>query len=224
MIKTSPRVRWINDLASPTEYTGAIKKMESIVGSILSDTGPETVWLVQHPPLYSAGTSACEKDLLEKNRFPVFRTGRGGQFTYHGPGQIVGYTILDLNKRNQDVRKFVFDLESWIIRTLQRLGVRGERREGKIGIWVVTGKNKQGLSEEKKIAAIGIRVRRWVSYHGIAINVETNLSHFDGIVPCGISESGVTSLRDLGVTATIEDVAHFMRESFEDTFHRKTLV
>jgi lipoyl(octanoyl) transferase len=224
MIKTSPRVRWINDLASPTEYTCAIKKMESIVGSILSDTGPETVWLVQHPPLYSAGTSACEKDLLEKNRFPVFRTGRGGQFTYHGPGQIVGYTILDLNKRNQDVRKFVFDLESWIIRTLQRLGVRGERREGKIGIWVVTGKNKQGLSEEKKIAAIGIRVRRWVSYHGIAINVETNLSHFDGIVPCGISESGVTSLRDLGVTATIEDVAHFMRESFEDTFQRKTLI
>jgi lipoyl(octanoyl) transferase len=224
MIKTSPRIRWVNDLASQTEYTGAIKKMESIVESILSGTGPETVWLVQHPPLYSAGTSACEKDLLEKNRFPVFRTGRGGQFTYHGPGQIVGYPILDLNKRNQDVRKFVFDLESWIIRTLQKLGVRGERREGKIGIWVVTGKNKQGLSEEKKIAAIGIRVRRWVSYHGIAINVETNLSHFDGIVPCGISGSGVTSLLDLGVTATIEDVAHFMRKSFEETFQRKTIV
>jgi lipoyl(octanoyl) transferase len=181
------------------------------------------VWLLEHPPIYTAGTAAQPDDLLDPNRFPVIPTGRGGQYTYHGPGQLVAYTMLDLTQRGSDVRKYVHDLEQWVIDTLAEFGVRGERREGRVGIWVDRGRDSDGNSVEAKIAAIGVRVRRWVSYHGISINVEPDLEHFSGIVPCGISEHGVTSLVDLGITATIADVAHALRTNFETVFDNKTV-
>lgn len=179
-------------------YEPALAFMEQRVADIRAGRAEECVWLLEHPPLYTAGTSAQAEDLLDA-RFPVFSTGRGGQYTYHGPGQRVGYVMLDLQRRTPDIRKFVRDLEEWIILALAEFGVRAERREGRVGLWVV-GKN----AREDKIAAIGVRVRKWVTFHGVSINVNPDLSHYDGIVPCGISEHGVTSLAVIGVPATMK--------------------
>ncbi|EKV29265.1 Octanoate-[acyl-carrier-protein]-protein-N-octanoyltransferase [Caenispirillum salinarum AK4] len=196
-------------------YPDAVATMEERVRAIREDGAPELVWLLEHPPLYTAGTSANAGDLLTPDRFPVYQTGRGGQYTYHGPGQRVGYVMLDLKQRGADVRCYVHDLEEWIIRTLDRFTIKGERREGRVGIWV-----DRGMGREDKIAAIGVRVRRWVSFHGIALNVEPDLSHFTGIVPCGIREHGVTSLWDLGITATMEEVDMALEDAFEEVFQR----
>jgi lipoyl(octanoyl) transferase len=173
--------------------------------------------MLEHPSLYTAGTSAKREDLLDAARLPVFETGRGGQFTYHGPGQRVGYVMMDLRRRGNDVRRFVHDLEEWLIRTLARFNVRGERREGRVGIWVATTPAK-----EEKIAALGIRVRRGISYHGISLNIEPELEHFAGIVPCGIAEHGVTSLAKLGIVVTTAEVDMALRGAFEDVFAVKT--
>jgi lipoyl(octanoyl) transferase len=194
-----------------TPYPEAVTFMEERVAAIAAGQRPELVWLVEHPPVYTAGTSAKEGDLLDA-RFPVFKTGRGGQFTYHGPGQRVGYVMMDLHKRGGDVRAFVHDLEEWLIRALAAFNVKGERREGRVGIWVSRGKR------EDKIAALGVRVRRWVTFHGVSINVDPELSHFDGIVPCGIREHGVTSLHDLGVPVSMADVDVAMRAAFDEVF------
>ena len=183
------------------------------MAAIAEGQAHELVWLLEHPPLYTAGTSAKADDLLAPNRFPVFPTGRGGQFTYHGPGQRVGYVMMDLRRRGNDVRRFVRDLEEWLIRTLARFNVRGTRREGRVGIWVV----RHG-GREDKIAALGIRVRRGVSYHGVSFNVDPELEHFSGIVPCGIAGHGVTSLADLGLTATMADVDLALKVAFEEVF------
>jgi lipoyl(octanoyl) transferase len=196
--------------------------MEARAAAIRAGTAPEQVWLVEHPPLYTAGTSARPADLLDAGRFPVYRSGRGGQYTYHGPGQIVGYAMLDLARRGHDVRRFVCDLEDWLIMALARFGVTGERREGRVGIWVDRGPDGRGGRREDKIAAIGVRVRRWVTFHGIALNVEPDLSHYAGIVPCGIAGHGVTSLVDLGIPATMADVAAELRPAFERAFGRRT--
>jgi len=209
-----PQVDWrISD--APVGYAEAVSEMERIVAAIRADEMPETVWLLEHPPLYTAGTSAKDSDLLDPGRFPVHRTGRGGQFTYHGPGQRVAYVMLDLKRRGGDVRAFVRDLEQWIIETLASFNITGERREGRVGIWV-----DRGGGQEDKIAAIGVRVRRWVSYHGIAINLEPDLSHFAGIVPCGIAEQnyGVTSLVDLGIPATTAELDGALRAAFRKVF------
>ena len=194
-------------------YPDAVSEMEARVGAIAEGRMRELVWLLEHPALYTAGTSAKADDLLAPGRFPVYPTGRGGQFTYHGPGQRVGYVMMDLRRRSNDVRRFVRDLEEWLIRTLAHFNVRGERREGRVGIWVA---RKGG--REDKIAALGIRVRRGVSYHGVSFNVDPELEHFSGIVPCGIQEHGVTSLHDLGLTATMADVDLALRAAFEDVF------
>ena len=176
---------------------------------------PERVWLLEHPALYTAGTSAREEDLLDPDRFPVHRTGRGGQFTYHGPGQRVGYVMMNLKRRGADVRAYVRNLEEWVIRALATFNVTGERRPGRVGIWI-----DRGGGREDKIAAIGVRLRRWVSFHGIAINVEPDLSHFDGIVPCGIGDAGfgVTSLVDLGLPVTMQDLDVALMRSFPEVF------
>jgi lipoyl(octanoyl) transferase len=195
----------------PIAYPEAVAAMESQVEAIAYHNGRERVWLLEHPPIYTAGTSARPEDLLEP-RFPVFKTGRGGQYTYHGPGQRVGYVMLDLKRRRPDVRAYVHDLEEWLIRTLAQFNVKGERRPGRVGIWVARG------HREDKIAAIGVRVRRWVSYHGVSLNVDPDLNHFGGIVPCGISEHGVTSLLDLGIAVSMPDVDVAMRRAFEDVF------
>jgi lipoyl(octanoyl) transferase len=194
-------------------YPDAVAFMEHRVAEIDHQIAPETVWFLQHPPLYTAGTSADEADLLDATRFPVFKTGRGGQYTYHGPGQRVTYVMLDLKRHGNDLRAFVRNLEGWVITTLARFGVTGERRDGRVGIWIV---DENG--SEKKIAAIGVRVRRWVTFHGISINVAPDLSHFDGIVPCGISEFGVTSLQNLGVDADLPQVDEALRATFKDFF------
>ncbi len=198
-------------------YDQALEQMERRAAAIAAENAPEHVWLLEHPSLYTAGTSAQPKDLVEA-RFPVHATGRGGQFTYHGPGQRVAYVMLDLNRRRPDVRAFVFTLEEWLIRTLSAFNVRGERRGDRIGVWVRRPDKGDGF--EDKIAAIGIRVKRWVSLHGIALNVEPDLSHFSGIVPCGVSQSryGVTSLADLGLPVTMPDVDMAMRKAFEELF------
>ena len=201
-------------------YETALAVMDERVAAIAEGSAPELVWLIEHPPLYTAGTSARPEELIEA-RFPVHATGRGGQFTYHGPGQRVAYVMLDLKRRathGPDVRRFVAALEEWIIRTLAAFGVHGERREDRIGVWVRRG--KQGANLEDKIAAIGIRLRRWISLHGIALNVDCDLSHFSGIVPCGVSNPrfGVTSLADLGVTATMQEVDNVLRREFEGLF------
>lgn len=195
------------------EYTGAVSAMEDRVAAIHDGYAEELIWFLEHPPLYTAGTSAQASDLLNP-QFPVYESGRGGQFTYHGPGQRVAYAMLDLKKRQStpDIRKYVCNLEEWIIRTLGDFGVKGERREGRIGIWVVTPEG------EKKIAAIGVRVRHWVAYHGIAINLNPDLSHFDGIVPCGIREFGVTSLQDLGINVTMAELDAALKRQFEAVF------
>lgn len=192
-------------------YPEAVDFMEQRVAAIADGLAPELVWLVEHPPIYTAGTSAKDADLLDA-RFPVYKTGRGGQFTYHGPGQRVGYVMLNLRPRGGDVRQFVHDLEEWLIRALARFNVKGERREGRVGIWVARG------SREDKIAALGVRVRRWVTFHGVALNVEPDLTHFSGIVPCGIRGHGVTSLADLGIPITMADVDVALRAAFEEVF------
>ena len=197
----------------PVDYPTAVAEMERRVGGIRAGTADEAVWLLEHPPLYTAGTSAKAKDLL-KPQFPVYDSGRGGQYTYHGPGQRVAYVMLDLKKRQQvpDIKKYVWQLEEWIIRSLTQLDVTGERREGRVGIWVVT---PQG---EEKIAAIGVRVRHWVTYHGISININPDVSHFSGIVPCGIAEHGVTSLHALGVKAGMGDIDNALRIEWDNVF------
>lgn len=197
-------------------YDDAVAEMELRAGLIADGLARERVWLVEHPPLYTAGTSAKDEDLIAPERFPVHRSGRGGQFTYHGPGQRVAYVMLDLKRREPDLRRFVAALESWLIATLDGFNIRGERREDRVGVWVRRPEKAEGA--EDKIAAIGIRVRRWVSFHGISLNVEPELSHFDGIVPCGVSEHGVTSLVDLGLPLTMTDVDSVLRAEFERIF------
>jgi lipoyl(octanoyl) transferase len=190
-------------------YLEAVAKMEARVAAIRAGGAAELVWLLEHPPLYTAGTSAQPADLVAPDLFPVHRSGRGGQYTYHGPGQRIAYVMLDLKQRGGDIRRYVHGLEEWLILALARLGVTGERRPGRIGIWVVGADGS-----ESKIAAIGVRVRQWVSYHGIALNVAPNLSHYRGIVPCGVSAHGITSLAALGVTAEMAVVDSALRETF----------
>jgi lipoyl(octanoyl) transferase len=211
-----PDVEW--RLAErPVGYADALAEMESRAAAIAEGHAPELVWLLEHPPLYTAGTSAQPQDLVAAH-FPVHQTGRGGQFTYHGPGQRVAYLMLDLKRRQPDVRAFVVTLEEWIVRTLAAFNVRGERREDRIGVWV--RRPEKGDGYEDKIAAIGIRVKRWVTLHGISLNVDPDLSHFSGIVPCGVSEQryGVTSLVDLGLPVSMDDVDVAMRKEFEGLF------
>jgi lipoyl(octanoyl) transferase len=202
-----------------TAYPEALETMRSRVEAIRAGTAPELVWMVEHPPLYTAGTSAKPADLQDPGRFPTFDAGRGGQWTYHGPGQRTGYVMLDLTHPHgmvqpRDVRSYVHGLEEWLIRTLDRFGVRGERRDGRVGIWVVD----RMAGTESKIAALGVRVTRWVSWHGVALNVEPDLSHFGGIVPCGISEHGVTSLHALGVLATMDEVDAALKSAWAEVF------
>jgi lipoyl(octanoyl) transferase len=199
----------------PVAYEEAVAGMEARAEAIAAGKAGERVWLVEHPPLYTAGTSAKPHDLIEA-RFPVHKTGRGGQFTYHGPGQRVAYVMLDLRSRKPDLRAFVGALESWIIATLEVFNIRGERRPGRVGVWV--RRPDKGPAAEDKIAAIGIRVRRWVSFHGIAINLDPELSHYGGIVPCGIAEHGVTSFADLGLTTSLPELDMALRASFEKVF------
>ncbi len=208
-------VEWRIDDA-PVAYPDAVTFMDQRVAQIRAGTARDAVWLLEHPSLYTAGTSAQEADLIQPDRFPVYKSGRGGQYTYHGPGQRVGYVMLDLRNRNNDLRCYVHDLEEWIIRTLASFNVQGERREGRVGIWV-----DRGQGREDKIAAIGVRVRRWVAFHGIAINLDPDLSHFEGIVPCGIAEHGVTSLADLGLPVTMADLDVALRAAFEEVFGRE---
>ncbi|MFC0634198.1 lipoyl(octanoyl) transferase LipB [Brevundimonas balnearis] len=196
-------------------YDAAVAEMEARAALIAAGEAPERVWLLEHPPLYTAGVSARDDDLLDA-RFPVHRTGRGGQFTYHGPGQRVAYVMLDLDKRGRDVRGFVRGLERWLIEALNRFGVEADVREGRVGVWVE--RKGPGWSREDKIAAIGVKVRRWVSFHGISLNVEPELDHFGGIVPCGIREHGVTSLVDLGVLATMDEADAALKSAFQAVF------
>jgi lipoyl(octanoyl) transferase len=208
---TMMRPEWrISDGLVP--YDEALATMETRVADIRTGRAEELIWLLEHPPLYTAGTSSKPQDLLQP-RFPVHVAGRGGQYTYHGPGQRVVYTMLDLRRRRQDVRRFVSDLEDWTIRTLARFNVRAERRGGRVGVWVA----REGQREDK-IAAIGVRIRHWVSFHGLSINVEPDLSHYSGIVPCGISQHGVTSLVDLGLPVTMTDLDMALAETFDEVF------
>jgi lipoyl(octanoyl) transferase len=217
MLKEPTTLTW-ETAAGLTDYAAALERMQAQVAAIRAGTAAELVWLVEHPPLYTAGTSAAPEDLRAPGRFPVFKAGRGGQWTYHGPGQRVVYAMLDLNERHggvppRDVRAFVGGLEAWMIAALATFGVRGETRPGRVGIWVV---GPDGT--EAKIGAIGVRVTRWVSWHGFALNVAPELEHFCGIVPCGIAEHGVTSLAALGVPASMAEVDAALRASFRDAF------
>jgi lipoyl(octanoyl) transferase len=208
----APALEWrVSD--APVPYETAVAEMEARVAAIRAGTAAELVWLLEHPPLYTAGTSARETDLLDANLLPVHRTGRGGQYTYHGPGQRVAYVLLDLKRRGGDVRCFVSDLEEWMIETLARFNVKGERRTGRVGIWI-----DEGQGRESKIAAIGVRVRQWVTYHGVALNVDPDLSHYRGIVACGIRGHGVTSLAAQGIPASMAEVDAALRASFARTF------
>jgi lipoyl(octanoyl) transferase len=205
-------VEWrVSDALVP--YQAAVADMESRVAAIRAGTAPELVWLLEHPPLYTAGTSAREEDLVDPALFPVHRTGRGGQFTYHGPGQRVAYAMLDLKRRGADIRCYVDRLEEWIIRALARFNVKGERREGRVGIWIA----KPG-GRDDKIAALGVRVRRWVTYHGIAVNLDPDLSHYRGIVPCGIRQHGVTSLAAEGILASLPELDIALKAAFAEVF------
>lgn len=197
-------------------YPAAVAAMEARAAAIAEGAAGELVWLLEHPPLYTGGVSAKSADLIEPDRFPVFASGRGGQYTYHGPGQRVAYVMLDMTKRGRDVRAFVEGLEAWIIDALAAFNVVGEMREGRVGVWVE--RKGAGWSREDKIAAIGVKVRKWVSFHGISLNVEPDLDHFGGIVPCGIQEHGVTSLVDLGVLATMDEADEALRRSFDQIF------
>lgn len=208
---------------APVPYEAAVAFMEARAAQIAAGEAGELVWLLEHPPLYTAGVSAKAADLLLPDRFPVFETGRGGQYTYHGPGQRICYTMLDLRRRRQDIRAFVCALEDWVIATLAACNVRGERRDGRVGVWVPRPDKPPGLdgsAAEDKIAAIGIRARRWVTFHGLSLNVEPDLSHFSGIVPCGIAAQhlGVTSLVDLGLPVTLPEVDSILRREFEAIF------
>jgi lipoyl(octanoyl) transferase len=213
-------VAWRIDDA-PVPYPDALAFMDERAAAIRAGAAPETVWLLEHPPLYTAGTSAREADLPAPGRFPLYRTGRGGQLTYHGPGQRVAYVMLDLARRGGDVRRFVCDLEAWIIGALARFDLRGERRPGRVGIWVDRARDK-GPGREDKIAAIGVRVRRWVTLHGVALNVDPDLGHFAGIVPCGIADPrfGTTSLAELGIRVRMADVDAALKASFAAVFGR----
>jgi lipoyl(octanoyl) transferase len=199
------------------EYPAAVAAMEARAAAIAEGQAGELVWLLEHPPLYTAGVSAKAQDLLDPQRFPVFRSGRGGQFTYHGPGQRVAYVMLDLKARRQDVHAFVAALEAWIVGALARFNVDGRVRDGRVGVWVERKAPGAPLREDK-IAAIGVKLRRWVSFHGIALNIEPDLSHFSGIVPCGQTEHGVTSLLDLGLPVTLDDADEALRASFVEVF------
>ena len=204
--------------AAPVPYAAAVAEMERRVAAIRDGTAPELVWLLEHPALYTAGTSARPVDLLEPRRLPVYQSGRGGQYTYHGPGQRIAYVLLDLNRPDlghvrRDVRCHVWRLEEWMIRTLAQFGVTGERREGRVGVWIVGPDGR-----DDKIAAIGVRVRRWVTLHGLAINVAPDLGHFTGIVPCGVTEHGVTSLADLGIAAAMADLDAALQRTFDAVF------
>ncbi len=203
----------ISDAAVP--YAEALAVMEERIAEIRAGRAPEMVWLLQHPSIYTAGTSARDEDLLNPSALPVHRTGRGGQYTYHGPGQRIAYVMVDLRRRGNDVRRYVRDLESWIIATLDRFNIRGERRAGRIGVWLPRGDGR-----DDKIAAVGVRVRHWITYHGISLNVDPDLSHYDGIVPCGVSEHGVTSLDALGLPITMAEVDQELRATFGEIFGR----
>jgi len=198
---------------APVSYPDALAEMEARVAAIHAGTASEQVWLLEHPPLFTAGTSAKAADLIDPMGFPVFQTGRGGQFTYHGPGQRVGYVMLNLKRHGGDVRRYVHDLEEWLITTLAHFNVKGERREGRVGIWVA---ERDG--SENKIAAIGVRVRHWVTFHGVSLNVDPELGHFDGIIPCGIRQHGVTSLAAQGILVSMPEVDAAMKTAFERVF------
>ena len=201
---------------APVAYPDAVAVMEQRAADIAEGRAGELVWLLEHPPLYTAGVSAKFGDLLDAARFPVFESGRGGQYTYHGPGQRVAYVMLDLTRRGRDVRRFVTALESWVIGALGVFNVTGELRDGRVGVWVE--RKGPGWSREDKIAAVGVKLRRWVSFHGISLNVEPDLSHFDGIVPCGVTEHGVTSLVELGLPVTMDEADAALKSSFETVF------
>ncbi|PJE32104.1 lipoyl(octanoyl) transferase [Pseudooceanicola antarcticus] len=218
--KSENPIEWIIS-AEPVPYETALAEMEARVAAIAAGEASEAIWLLEHPPLYTAGTSAREEDLVAPDRFPVYEARRGGQYTYHGPGQRVVYVMLDLNRRGRDIRAFVKALEGWVIDTLRDFGIRGEIREGRVGVWVPRPEKApgpDGAVREDKIAAIGIRLRRWVSFHGISVNVEPDLEHFSGIVPCGISDHGVTSLVDLGLPVTMEDLDSALMANFQTAF------
>ncbi len=205
-------IEWqVSDSLVP--YEAAVAAMEERVAAIRAGRAPELVWLLEHAPLYTAGTSARDGDLVDPDRFPVHRTGRGGQYTYHGPGQRVGYVMLDLQRRSSDVRSYVHALEEWLIRTLRDFGLAGERRQGRVGIWI-----DQGGGRESKIAAIGVRVRRWVTFHGVALNVAPDLSHYGGIVPCGIRDHGITSLAEQGIHVAMPEVDAALKRAFTMVF------
>ena len=212
MVTGTSLIEWRIDHI-PVDYEGAVEAMEARVAAIRAGAAPELVWLLEHPPLYTAGTSARAEDLLDPQLFPVHRTGRGGRYTYHGPGQRIAYVMLDLARRDRDVRCHVHRLEEWMIRTLARFGIKGERRDGRVGIWVA-----QPNGEDEKVAAIGVRVRRWVTYHGVALNIDPELDHYRGIIPCGIAEHGVTSLARLGAAATMAEVDDALRVTFDEIF------
>ena len=211
----SPPVEWLAADA-PVAYPEAVAAMEAHVDALAAGRARERVWLVEHPPLYTAGTSAKPEDLLTPDRFPVFTTGRGGQLTYHGPGQRVAYVMLDLNRRRPDLRRYVATLEEWIINALAAFDIRGERRQDRVGIWVA--RPEKGPGHEDKIAAVGIRVRRWATFHGMALNVDPDLEHYTGIVPCGVRDQGVTSLADLNHRVPMANVDSVLRREFEKLF------
>ncbi|MEP3277136.1 MAG: lipoyl(octanoyl) transferase LipB [Stappiaceae bacterium] len=208
-------VEWVIE-ERPVSYQDAVAEMDSLVAAIAAGDAHERVWLIEHPPLYTAGTSANAADLIMPDRFPVHKTGRGGQYTYHGPGQRVAYVMLDLKRRQPDIRAFVSALEEWLIQTLWHYHIRGERREDRVGVWVQ--RPNKGAGVEDKIAAIGIRVRKWVTFHGISLNIEPELDHFSGIVPCGIAKHGVTSLVDLGYPVSMAEVDSVLKAQFEAIF------
>jgi lipoyl(octanoyl) transferase len=210
-VASASAVEW-HLLSGLSDYAETLRRMEETAAHIANGKAPEQVWLLEHPPLYTAGTSAKPADLIDPTRFPVFEVGRGGQYTYHGPGQRIAYVMLNLKARGGDVRAFVAALESWIIRTLSEFGIEGERREDRVGVWVKSG------DSEAKIAALGIRVRRGVTFHGISINLDPDLSHFDGIVPCGVSEHGVTSITAIKPKTTMQDLDRALRGEFNKLF------
>jgi len=213
-------IEWITS-KTPVDYPDALRLMEDRVDAIHAGTASEAVWLLEHPPLYTAGTSARIEDLTDPDRFPVYQARRGGQYTYHGPGQRVVYVMLDVGKRGHDVRRFVQQLERWVIAALAEFNVTGHIRDGRVGVWVERDDKPltaTGQTAEDKIAAIGIRLRKWISFHGISINVEPELEHFSGIVPCGITEHGVTSLVDLGLPVTMDDLDVALRRTFDPVF------
>jgi lipoyl(octanoyl) transferase len=213
----SKEIEWlISD--NPVPYSDAIEFMEQRAFEIHARAAPECIWLLEHPSMYTAGTSADPRELVDPCRFPVYEAKRGGRYTYHGPGQRVAYVMLNLKKRGTDVRKYVQNLENWVIKTLLQFTVTGERHEGQVGIWVRDGAPNNPANSVNKIAAIGVRIRKWVTFHGISINVDPNLSHYDGIVPCGISKHGVTSLWNLGITASLPEVDNALKKSFYEVF------